>query len=277
MAHIVTPVIFIHGLWLHATSWGDWVKLFRRLGYDPIAPGWPGEEPSIHEARLLPEHVADIGIDQVTTHYAKILEQYDVRPVVIGHSFGGLVALKLLGDGRASAAVAIAPAQPKGVWRLPPTQIKASLPALKNPFAVDRAVSLTAYEFRYGFGNALSMEESTELFTRWAIPSPARPLFAAAFANFIPKATTAVDRRRVDRGPLLIIAGGQDHTVPASVARSTHKFMSKSPGTTDFHIFPDRGHSLVVDAGWREVADFVLAWLKERVPGAVEKGSEAGD
>src|SRR5262245_11035689 len=153
MAHIHTPVVFIHGFWLHASSWENWIKLFRRLGYTTIAPGWPGEPDTIHEARLLPEDVAGLGIDDITKHYAKIISQLDTQPIVIGHSFGGLVTQKLLGDDYAAAAVAISPAQFKGVWRLPLRQITATFPALKNPFNYHRSVELTAHNFRYAFGN----------------------------------------------------------------------------------------------------------------------------
>jgi len=261
---IVTPVVFIHGLWLHATSWDAWIKLFRRLGYQPVAPGWPKEADSVHEARLLIEDVAGVGLDQITDHYARIIAQYQTKPIVIGHSFGGLVAQKLLGEGRAAAAVVISSAQPKGVWQVPLAQLKAIFPVLKNPLDSDRPVALTAHEFRYSFGNALSNEESTELYTMWAIPSPARPVFAAALANITLHSTAVVNRDNDDRGPLLLIAGGRDHTVPASVVRANHRLYATSPAITDIQEFPDRGHSMTIDHGWREIADAALAWLKKR-------------
>src|SRR5919197_813864 len=178
------PVVFIHGLWLHATSWRPWVDLFDAAGYSAIAPGWPREPDTVQAARDHPEAVADITIDEATDHYAAIIAGLDTSPVIIGHSFGGLIAEKLLGEGIGAAAVAIDPAQIKGVLPLPLSQLRSGLPALGNPANLHRAVSLTEPEFRFGFGNALTQEESRELFERWTIPSPARPLFQAAAANF---------------------------------------------------------------------------------------------
>jgi pimeloyl-ACP methyl ester carboxylesterase len=265
MAEILTPVVFIHGTWLHAGSWENWAKLFRRLGYAPIAPGWPGEADEIREARLLPEAVAGTGLQALTKHYADIIAQQDEKPIVIGHSVGGLVAQKLLGQNLAAAAIAIAPAQPKGVWLLPLRQINAVFPALKNPLNIGRAIELTANNFRYAFGNTLSLEESTELYTQWVVPSPAKPLFEAAFANFIPGSPAAVNTGNAERGPLLLMAGGRDNTVPASVVRAQQRLYIRSPAVTDIHEFPDRGHSLTIDNGWREVTDTVIDWLKLRV------------
>lgn len=264
MAHILTPVVFIHGLWLHASSWDAWVKLFRRLGYTTLAPGWPGEPDTIREARLLPEDVAGMGIDDITKHYARIIRRLDAQPILIGHSTGGLIAQKLLGDDLAAAAIAISPAQFKGVWRLPMRQLTAIFPAL-NPFKYNRAIELTAHNFRYAFGNTLSMEESTELYTRWAVPTPAKPLFEAALANYVPKSPAAVNTGNAERGPLLLIGAGRDNTVPASVVRSQHKMYAKSPAITDIQEFADRGHSITIDEGWRTVADTVTEWIKQRV------------
>ena len=185
MADTGTPVVFIHGLWLHATSWTPWIDHFRAAGYAPVAPGWPNEPGTVEEAREHPEAVADIGIDDATDHYASIIAGLDAPPVIVGHSFGGLITEKLLGQGIGRAGVAIDPAQIKGVLPLPLAQLRAGLPALGNPANLHRSVSLTEKEFRFGFGNALSDEESAELFRRWTIPSPARPLFQAAAANFV--------------------------------------------------------------------------------------------
>lgn len=263
--HQVTPVVFIHGLWLHASSWDAWIKLFRRLGYETMAPGWPGEPDELEEARLLPEQVAGLGVEEITEHYAKKIATLDKRPVVIGHSFGGLIAQKLLGDNLAAAAIVISPAQPQGVWRMPLRQLAAGWPALRNPFNFRGSVALTAQEFRYAFGNAISREESTELYTRWTIPSPTRPLWQAAFAN-VSTSATKVDVTNAKRGPLLLIAADRDNTVPASVVRSQHGLYKRSSeAITDIQEFEDRGHSLHIDNGWREIADASIAWLKHRV------------
>ena len=207
------PVVFIHGMWLHSTSWQPWMELFASAGYRPVAPGWPHEPATIEEARANPDVVANLSIDEVTDHYAGIIAGLDEPPVVIGHSFGGLFAEKLLGQGHGAGAVAIDPAQIKGVLPLPLAQLRSGLPALGNPANLHRSVSLTKKEFRYGFGNAVSEEESDRLYDSWTIPSPARPLFQAAAANFVMHAQAAVDTANTERGPLLLISGTADHTV----------------------------------------------------------------
>ncbi len=255
------PIIFIHGLWIHSDAWQEWIEFYRAAGYDPTAPGWPGDSFDVEKTRNNADALANKGIDDITRHYAKIIGGQAAMPIVIGHSFGGLIAQRLLGEGRAAAAVAIDPGQIKGVKPLPFAQIRSGLPVLSRPGNKTKTVSLTKRQFRYGFGNALSEKESDELFEKWTIPGPGRPLFEASAANFKKVSPAAVDTRRNDRGPLLIIAGGQDHTVPAVVARAAYKLYGRSSATTDLHEFPDRGHSLVLDHGWREVADFTLNWL----------------
>ncbi len=259
-----TPVVFIHGLWLHATSWNPWLDLFRTSGYEPIAPGWPGEGPTVAETRDHPDRVANMGIDDVATHFAEIIRSLSSPPILIGHSFGGLIAEKLLGQNRGIAAVAIDPAQIKGVLPLPLAQIRAGLPALGNPANLHRSVALTQKEFRFGFGNAVSEEESKALFEKWTIPSPARPLFQAAVANFALHSEAKVDTANDKRGPLLLISGTADHTVPDVVTRSTMKQYRHSTAVTELKQFEGRGHSLTIDSGWKEVADSVLGWLKEK-------------
>jgi non-heme chloroperoxidase len=258
------PVVFVHGLWLHAESWGAWVERFRDAAYAPIAPGWPGDADSVAETRKQPDRVAGYGIDDVVSHYAGIIRGLDAKPIVVGHSFGGLIAQRLLGEDLAAAAVAIDPAPVKGVLFLPPSALRVASIALRSPANRNRAVALTPEQFRYGFGNAISPQESAELYERWTIPSPGKPLFEAAVANFAPGSPAKVRTGNATRGPLLITAGGKDHTVPGAVSRATRKLYHKSPAVTDYREFRDRGHSLTIDSGWQEVADAVLAWLKER-------------
>ncbi|AWS48913.1 alpha/beta hydrolase [Streptosporangium sp. 'caverna'] len=259
-----TPVIFIHGLWLHATSWNPWVELFREAGYEPLAPGWPGDSDTVEESRANPDSIADHGIDDVVEHYTKIINGLAVKPILIGHSFGGMIAQKLLGQDLAAAAIAIDAAQIKGVLPLPLSALRSTLPVFKNPANNHRAVSLTAEQFRYAFGNAVSEEESDALFERWAIPAPGKPLFEAAAANFNPHSPAKVDTDNEMRGPLLLIMGGKDHTVPEAVTRATLKQYRHSHAVTDIKDFPDKAHSLTIDSGWREVADTSLSWLKEQ-------------
>ena len=260
------PVVFVHGLWLHASSWGPWADLFGASGYEPLMPGWPGIAETVEEARENPGRAAGTGIDDIVGHYAQVLAGLDARPVVVGHSFGGLIAQRLLGQDLAAAAVAIDPAPVKGVIFLPPSALRVASVALRRPANRNLAVSLTAEQFRYGFGNALPEQESGELYQRWAIPSPGRPLFEAATANFAPRSPAKVNTGNKTRGPLLITAGGRDRTVPAAVSHATRRLYHKSPAVTDLREFPDRGHSLTIDHGWREVAQTALDWLKERLP-----------
>ena len=255
-------VIFIHGLWLHATSWSRWIELFRSAGYEPVAPGWPAEPDTVAGARANPEIVANRSIDDLMAHFKAIIGSLAAPPIIIGHSFGGLLTEKLMGEGLGAAGVAIDPAQIKGVLPLPLAQLKAGLPALGNPFNKDKAVSLTKKEFRYGFGNALSEDESDDLFEKWTIPSPVHGLFEVALANFSLHAASKVDTKNDTRGPLLLISGTADHTAPDVTTQAAFKLYRDSTAVTELKQFEGRGHSLTVDHGWKDVADAILQWLR---------------
>lgn len=258
------PVVFIHGLWLHPRSWDSWLDRFERAGYTATAPGWPGVAPTVEESRANPDRIADKGIDDVVDHYTRIIAELPTKPVLVGHSFGGMIAEKLLGQDVAAAAVAIDAAQIRGVLPLPLSALRSTLPVFRNPANKRRAVSLTAEQFRYSFGNALPEEESGALFEKWAIPAPGRPLFEAAAANFSLRSPAKVDTGNEHRGPLLLIMGGKDNTVPEAITKSTLKQYRHSTAVTDLVEFADRGHSLTIDRGWGEVADACLAWLDKQ-------------
>jgi pimeloyl-ACP methyl ester carboxylesterase len=257
-------VVFLHGLWLHASSWAPWTELFERAGYSCLAPGWPGVPDTVDAARANPDSIADHGIDDVVEHYAGIIDSLPELPILVGHSFGGMIAEKLLGMDKAAAAVAIDAAQIKGVLPLPLSSLRSTLPVFKNPANRHRAVSLTSEEFRYSFGNAVSEEESQRLFDLWSIPAPGKPLFEAAAANFSLHSPAAVETDNASRGPLLLVMGGRDHTVPEAITKATLKQYRHSDAVTDLIEFEDRGHSLTIDAGWHEVADASLTWLSKQ-------------
>jgi pimeloyl-ACP methyl ester carboxylesterase len=256
-----TPVMFIHGLWLHASSWEAWMSYFEQAGYTTMAPGWPGEPESVDAARKEPENVANYGIAEVAAYFAEQIDRYGVKPIVIGHSFGGMLAQKLLGENYAAAAIAIDAAQIKGVLPLPLSTLRSTLPVFKNPANKHKAVTLTFDEFRYAFANALPEEEASELYDRWVVPAPGRPLFEAAAANFSVHSPAKVNTRNDSRGPLLLITGGSDHTVPEAITKATLRQYRHSEAVTQLLGFPGRGHSLTIDAGWHDVADASLSWL----------------
>src|SRR4051794_7061837 len=258
------PVVLIHGLWIHPTAWEPWLDLFEEAGYAAHAPGWPGVPPSVAEARHNPDAIAGHGIDDVVEHYLTYIQTLPAKPILVGHSFGGMITEKLLGMGVAAAGVAIDAAQIKGVLPLPLSSLRSTLPVFQNPANRHRAVSLTEQQFRYAFGNAVSEEESARLYAQWAIPAPGRPLFEAAAANFSLHSPAAVDTGNEDRGPLLLVMGGRDHTVPEAITKSTLKQYSKSDAVTDLLELEDRGHSLTIDSGWREVANACLQWLEKQ-------------
>ncbi len=261
MTEAPNPVIFIHGLWLHPTSWTEWLGVFEEAGYRAMAPGWPGVPDTVEAARANPDSIADHGIDDVTSHYAKIIESLPAKPILIGHSFGGMIAEKLLGQDLAAAAIGIDAAQIKGVLPLPLSSLRSTLPVFRNPANKHLAVSLTQDQFRYSFGNAIDASESDALYQQWTIPAPGRPLFEAAAANFSLHSPAKVNTSIDNRGPLLLIMGGQDHTVPEAITKSTLKQYRHSHAINDLIEFSDRGHSLTIDHGWRDVANSCLDWL----------------
>lgn len=263
------PVMFIHGLWIHASAWESWQELFATQGYVTSAPGWPGDGDTVQQTRDDPSRLDGVGIEDICRHYADLIDAMPVKPIVVGHSFGGLITQELLANGYATAGVAIDPAPIKGVKVLPFSQLRSGLPVLGNPANRKRTVSLTSKQFHYSFGNTLTEEESDELFSRWTIPGPGRPLFEDATANFVRDSPAAVDSHHAVRGPLLLISGTEDHTVPRSVTEAVFRLYADNPSITDYRELEGRGHSLTIDSGWRDVADLTLDWLAERVSAPV--------
>jgi len=260
MAQQPDTIVLINGLWMTALSWENWVKRYTDKGYRVIARSWPGMEGDIDELRRDPSAIAAVGVGDIVRHYEDIIGELDNPPVIIGHSFGGLVTQILIDRGLGAAGVAIAPAPVKGILFLPFSTIKVSFPALSNPANNHRAVPLTPEQFHYAFTNNMSEEESLAVFNRYAVPGPDHVLFQAALANFNPHAATAVNFHNDDRAPLLLISGGQDHVSPQSVVEANFKLYRKSKAITEYKDFPERTHYTLGQAGWEEVADYALDW-----------------
>jgi pimeloyl-ACP methyl ester carboxylesterase len=257
-----TPVVFIHGLWLLPSSWDRWGKVFEEAGYAALTPGWPDDPQTVAEAKAHPEVFAHKTVGQVADHYAEVIGQLKKKPVVIGHSFGGLLTQIVAGRGLAAASVAIDPAPFRGVLPLPFSALKSASPVLGNPANRNRAVPLTYDQFRFGFANAVSEDEAKELYDTFAVPASGAPLFQAAAANLNPWTEAKVDTKNPDRGPLLIISGEKDNTVPWAIANASYKQQKRNPGITEIIEMPNRGHALVIDNGWREVAERALAFVQ---------------
>jgi non-heme chloroperoxidase len=260
-----TPVVFIHGLWLLPTSWDHWAQAFEEAGYAALTPSWPDDPATVEEARRNPEVFAKKTVGQVADHVGEVIGKLTKKPAVIGHSFGGLLTQIVAGRGLSAASVAIDPAPFRGVLPLPISSLRSAMPVLGNPANRGRAVALTLDQFKYGWANALSDEEATQLHETYHVPAPGAPLFQAATANLNPWTEARVNSKAPDRGPLLIISGEKDHTVPWAIANASFKKQRRNEGVTEIKEVPNRGHALTIDSGWREVADTALAFVKRFV------------
>jgi pimeloyl-ACP methyl ester carboxylesterase len=260
-----TPVVFVHGLWLLPSSWDRWAAVFEEAGFATLSPGWPDDPATVEEANANPEVFANKTVGQVADHFEELIRKLSKKPVVIGHSFGGLLAQILAGRGLAAASVAIDPAPFRGVLPLPISALRSSRPVLSNPANRSRAVPLTYEQFRFAFANAVSEDEAKELYSTFAVPAPGAPLFQAATANLNPWTEAKVNSKNPERGPLLIISGEKDNTVPWAIANASFKKQHRNEGVTEIVEVPNRGHALTIDSGWREVADTALAFVKRFV------------
>jgi non-heme chloroperoxidase len=261
----LTPVVFIHGLWLLPSSWDRWAAVFEEAGYTALTPGWPDDPDTVEEAKAHPEVFAHKTVGQVADHYSEVIGKLTKKPAVLGHSFGGLLTQIVAGRGLSAASVAIDPAPFRGVLPLPISALRVASVALRNPGNYNSAVPLTYDQFRYGFANAVSEDEAKELYETYAVPTPGAPLFQAAAANLNPWTEAKVDTKNPDRGPLLITSGLLDHTVPWAISNASYKKQKANEGVTEIVKFPGRGHALTIDSGWREVADTCLAFVKRFV------------
>jgi non-heme chloroperoxidase len=262
------PVVFVHGLWLLPSSWDRWAELFEKNGYTALSPHWPDDPETVEEAKAHPEVFANKSVGQVADHFDKVIRGLKKKPAVIGHSFGGLLAQILAGRGLASVTVAIDPAPFRGVLPLPISSLRAASPVLRNPANVNRAVPLTYEQFRYAFANAVSEDEAKEIYETFAVPTSGEPLFQAAAANLNPWTEAKANTKNPERGPLLIMDGEKDNTVPWAIANASYKKQARNKAVTEIVEVPNRGHSLTIDNGWREVADIALEFIQKHGPKA---------
>lgn len=265
-----TPVVFVHGLWLLASSWDRWADVFREAGYVTLQPAWPDDPNTYEEAQANPEVFAKKTIGQVADHYQQIIRGLNLKPAVIGHSFGGLLVQILAGRGLSAATVAVDPAPFRGVLPLPFSALKSASGVLRNPANKHRAVPLSFEQFRYGFANAITEEEAKDLYEKFSVPGSGAPIFQAATANLNPFTEAKVDTKNPDRGPLLITSGEQDHQVPWAISHASYKQQKHNTAVTEIVEIPGRGHSLTIDNGWREVADICLQFVQRFMPSAPE-------
>ena len=255
------PVVFIHGLWTLAKSWRSWRDLFDERGYATVAADWPGDPTSVEEARRRPQAFGGTSVGAAADHVAEVIGGLSRRPVLVGHSFGGKLAEILAGRGLAAGSVSIDRAPGRGIRPLPLAMLRSAFPVLGNPRNRGRAVTLTYEQFRYAFANAVSEAEAKDLYDAHHVAAPGLPFFQAALGNLNPASETRTEVRNPNRGPMLVIAGGRDHTAPRAISRAAYNRQQKNAGVTEFVEFADRGHSLVFDSGWRDVAETALGFL----------------
>jgi alpha-beta hydrolase superfamily lysophospholipase len=257
-------IVLIHGLWMTPLSWQGWKERFESRGHQVLAPGWPGiDDRDVQAIREDPSALEGLGLEEVTDHYEAIVRRLDAPPIIMGHSFGGLVTQILLDRGLGAAGVGVCSSPFKGILALAPSTVRVVMPALRNPFGKGRTIMLTPKQFNYAFANTMDAAEAAELYERLPIPGPARPLFQAAFANVNPNAVTKVNYKNDDRAPLLLVAADKDHIIPVSVSKAALKRHRKSKAKTDLKVYADRSHEIVGERGWEAVADHALDWAEQ--------------
>jgi pimeloyl-ACP methyl ester carboxylesterase len=260
-----TPVVLIHGLWLLPSSWDNWVELFEKEGFAALTPDWPDDPETVQEARANPDVLAKKTLGQVADHTTEVIRRLDKKPAVMGHSTGGLLAQILAGRGLSIATVAIDPGPFRGVLPLPIAALRSASPVLKNPLNRGKAVTLTLDQFKYGWANALDDDEAKQLYETYHVAAPGVALMQMANANVNPFSQAKVDTKNPDRGPLLVLDGEKDHTVPWAIANASYKRQKRNPGVTEIKQMPNRGHALSIDHGWQEVAQTSIDFVKRFV------------
>jgi pimeloyl-ACP methyl ester carboxylesterase len=262
-------ILFVHGLWLLSSSWDRWRRHYEAAGYATVAPSWPDDPETVEQARANPELFAKKMVGQVRDHYLEAIERLTAKPALIGHSFGGLIAQEIAGAGAAAATVAIDAAPFRGVLPVPVSSVRASAAVARNPANAGRAVTLTFEEFVYGWANALDETEARALYDEYHVAAAGRPIFQVFAANLNPWSELKVDTKANDRGPLLLIAGEKDHTIPTKIVEAEYNKQKRNVGITELVFMPERGHALTIDHGWQEVADTALKFIRQHLAVAV--------
>ncbi len=259
-----STIVLIHGLWMTPLSWQGWKERFEARGHEVLAPGWPGVgDREVEAIRRDPSALEGLGIGEIADHYEAIVRNLDTPPIIVGHSFGGLVAQILLDRGLGVAGVGVCASPFRGMLGLPYSTVRVAMSGgLKNPFGKHRAVMLSPEQFHYAFTNTLDAAEAAEVYERLPIPGPARTLFQAAFANLNPRTPIKVNYKNDDRAPLLLVSAGKDHIIPASTSKAAYRLHSKSSAKTELVEYSDRGHEIVGERGWEEVADHAINWAE---------------
>jgi len=263
-------IVLIHGLWLTPRSWEGWIDRYQKAGYNVLAPSWPGLEGEVEAIRKDPSALKGLKLKTVVDHYERIIRKLDAPPIIMGHSFGGLIVQMLVDRGLGSAGVVIDSAQSAGVPVLPLSTIWATITVLGNPFTFNGTSSLSPKKFNYAFTNELNEVESKKVYDRYQIPGSNRILWDGALSLLNPNASSKVNYANNNRAPLLFIAGGNDHLVPPAINKANmRKYVKNSSAVTDYREFPNRTHHTVGQKGWEEVADFALQWANANARGQV--------
>ncbi len=255
------PLMLVHGAWLSARSWENFADYFRDRGFTVSAPEWPRKHGDVEQLREATEELEGLGLTEIVDHYGNQIKSLEEPPVLIGHSFGGLIVELLLDRGLGRAGVAMSPAPPKGILVLPFSSLKAAAPALAHPSKRHGVVPLTLEEFTYGFVNTFSPEDASAAYDRYAVPETGQIFYEAGFANFHLHPPTEVHFKNGDRAPLLIVGAEKDHTVPASLSHKQFEKYAKSDARTDYIELLGRPHLMMVGEGWEDVAARIGSWL----------------
>ena len=264
-------IVLIHGFWVTPRSWEHWIAHYEARGYRVLAPAYPGFEVEVEALNRDPSPIERVTLPQIVAHMQAVIGELDQPPILIGHSAGGAIVQLLLDRGVGAVGVALNSAPTEGVLVAPLTQLKSTLPVLRNPANRHRAVGLTAEQWRYAFTNTFSEEESLALYQRYHVPASGAIVWGGVLANVIPGPQDAwVNYHNDARAPLLFVSGGADHIMPPAVQQSNAKHY-KSNAITEVKLYEGKAHLLPAEPGWEEIADFALSWAVRHATGSAAR------